>query len=383
MAAFGKDLQLRGVPPHLRVAILASVLHDASRAVVLLDAEGRFSFANELLCEAYGVPASRHVGQPAREVAPLLWQSLGPIFERVRNGAVVEFERPLGPLQEGTPGLWLERWTAVRGGDDGAGGNEVIAILGTSRPIARSSTDAPDPERLVERRERLIEVASHELRGPLSSVLGFALRLNSLEGLPPQAAEAIQLIREQAQEMAFRLEMFLGASEADRPPSGLDDPGFEEVDLADLLRREVEALRARRPGVSMDFDCPSSLLVRTNPHYVRQIVGNLLDNAARYGSGWVGLKAELDEESILVRVDDDGDGISPEEQPLVFARGYRAASTRKSTPGQGLGLFVARELTQRLQATLTLRSTVGVGTTFALRLPCTSAAAIRPPVFFA
>lgn len=382
MAAFGNDLQLRGVPPHLRVAILASVLNDASRAVVLLDAEGRFSFANELLCEAYGVPVSRHLGQPAREIAPVLWQSLGPIFERVREGAVVEFERPLGRLEE-APGLWLERWTAIRGGDDGTGDNEVVAILGTSRPIARNATNAPDPERLVERRERLIEVASHELRGPLSSVLGFARRLNSLEGLPPQAAEAIQLIREQAQEMAFRLEMFLGASEADRPPSGFDDPGFEEVDLADLLRREIEALEARRPGVSTDFDCPPSLIVQTNPHYVRQIFGNLLDNAARYGSGWVGLKAELDEDSILIRVEDDGDGISPEEQPLVFARGYRAASARRSTPGQGLGLFVARELAQRLQATLTVRSTVSVGTTFALRLPCTAAAAVRPPVFFA
>jgi len=354
------------LPALLRDSTLNTLLDDPSRAIALVDREGCLLFANDLLYAAQGMPRGESLGRHLSEIAPDLWAHLEPQFRLVRGGRAVEVERTsTRPDCPAEPREWTERWQPVR---DEQG--QVVAILGTGVDVTERRADLEAQKRIADLRGRLIETASHELRGPLASVLGFAHRLTRDERLPPPAAEAAQFIREQAQELAFRLDLLLGVSELDDASTAQPgDPPTEDVFIDDLLEREAEALRARRPGIEVDVDCPSGLTISSNPHYIRQILANLLDNAAKYGSGWIGVTAERGERHLVIRVEDDGDGIAPAEQSEVFERGYRAASARTISTGRGLGLFVAREFAQRLHGALTLRSEAGVGTTFLLRIP--------------
>lgn len=356
------------LPASLRDSALAALMdNDPSRAISLVDRDGCLLHGNETLYDAWGLHRGEGIGRHLSEIAPDLWTHLGPEFNVIRGGRTVEIERNSATSNcTATPREWSERWQAVR---DHRG--QVIAILGVAVDVTEHRAEREEQERIADLRGRLIETASHEFRGPLASVLGFAHRLTRDEHLPPAAAEAAQFIREQAQELGYRLDLFLGLSELDEVTGtyAAADAASEEVRIDDLLEREAEAMRARRPGVQVDVDCPAGLVLSSNPHYIRQIMANLLDNAAKYGSGWIGVTAERGARHLVIRVDDDGEGIAPTEQSEVFKRGYRAPSARTSSTGRGLGLFVAREFAERLHGALTLRSEAGLGTTFLLRIP--------------
>lgn len=247
------------VPALLRDSALTTLLDDPSRAISLLDPDGSLLFANDTLYDAHGLSREGSMGQHLSKIAPDVWRQLKPEFARVRGGRAVEVKRTsASPACPSMPREWTERWQAVR---DERG--LVVAILGVAVDVTERRAERDEQERLADLRGRLIETASHELRGPLASVLGFAHRLTRDEHLSPAAAEAAPFIREQAQELAFRLDLFLGVSELDDPSGShvAADPPAEEVFIDDLLEREAEAMRARRPGIEVDVHCPPGLTI--------------------------------------------------------------------------------------------------------------------------
>ncbi len=365
MTTVGTMRATPALPPDLREPLLASLLTEGPAATAVVDADGRLVHGNPAFLELHRLSPDA-VSQHLRDASLDLWIQLEPVLDRVRDGFSVEFDRTtIGHECPPSRRHWEEQWRPVRD-DEG----RVLGALGTAVDVTARRVEREEQARLAEVRGKLIETASHELRGPLASVLGFAHRLGRSASLTPDAAEAAQLIREQAQEMAFRLDLFLGVSELDAPMLSTSPTHPEEFAIEDILLREAEALRARRPQVTVDVHRGSGLVMNSNPHYVRQIIANLLDNAAKYGSGWVGLSADESRGRVVIRVDDDGDGISTEDQAHIFERGFRAPSAAAiSSSGKGLGLFVAREFAQRLGGRLTVRSELGVGTTFELRIP--------------
>ncbi|MGE3960047.1 MAG: ATP-binding protein [Dehalococcoidia bacterium] len=352
------------LPHRIRGQLLSALTGDEGDPIALVDPRGALLHANAPFEEMQGLPPGG-VGRHLRDLSPDAWVRLGPVIERAVSGQTVAYER--GTLGHSRPPVerhWEERWRPVREGD-----GRVVAILGTARDVTRWHEQLDEQTHLAESRARLIETASHELRGPLASVLGFAHRLHRGGPLSPEAAEAAHLIREQAEEMAFRLDLFLGLAELDRPRSSPSEPP-EEIAIDELLEREAAALRARRPGAIVDVHTEAGPVLRSNPHYVRQVVANLLDNAAKHGGGWIGLSATYRGNRLVVTVEDDGDGIAPADRERIFERGYRAhPEDGTPAPGKGLGLFVAREFAERLGSRLTVRSERGVGAVFQLRLP--------------
>jgi signal transduction histidine kinase len=119
---------------------------------------------------------------------------------------------------------------------------------------------------------------------------------------------------------------------------------------------------------------PSLPPLRQDPMKLRQILSNLLSNAVKFTpeGGRVLLKTELDGDHAVVRVIDTGVGISPEDQELVFEKFRQSANplTREHA-GTGLGLSIVRELTRLLGGEVSLKSELGRGSTFTVRLPIT------------
>jgi signal transduction histidine kinase len=112
-------------------------------------------------------------------------------------------------------------------------------------------------------------------------------------------------------------------------------------------------------------------LVRGDRDRLRQLLLNLLSNAAKYtvAGDEIEVRAAADNGAVLVSVEDHGPGVPPEQQRLVFEKFGRVNSGGRSKPGAGLGLFIARSIAEAHGGTLDVRSDPGSGATFTIRLP--------------
>jgi signal transduction histidine kinase len=122
----------------------------------------------------------------------------------------------------------------------------------------------------------------------------------------------------------------------------------------------------------LTLNAPDSLPeAEFDPHRMRQVLGNLIDNAIRHTKpgGNIELAARADASGVTFRVSDDGEGIAPEDLPHVFDRFYRAdPARRRSDTGSGLGLSISRRLVEMHGGTITVKSAPGQGTTFTITL---------------
>jgi signal transduction histidine kinase len=112
-------------------------------------------------------------------------------------------------------------------------------------------------------------------------------------------------------------------------------------------------------------------LVRGDRDRLRQLLLNLLSNAAKYtvAGDEIQVRAAADNGAVLVSVEDHGPGVPPDQQRLVFEKFGRVNSGGRSKPGAGLGLFIARSIAEAHGGTLDVRSDPGSGATFTIRLP--------------
>jgi signal transduction histidine kinase len=100
-------------------------------------------------------------------------------------------------------------------------------------------------------------------------------------------------------------------------------------------------------------------------------LNNLVSNALRYTSagGWIELSASSDEDDVIIRVQDNGAGIPPEDLPKVFTRFYRGDKSRQQNGEAGLGLTIARSLVEAQGGSISVESSPAEGTTFTIRFP--------------
>ncbi|MCK9485974.1 MAG: ATP-binding protein [Dehalococcoidia bacterium] len=254
-------------------------------------------------------------------------------------------------------------------------------------PVTVSSAPLPDGEgSAMVFRDRSTEVAqaraqeqafaliSHEIRSPLTTVVGFSSRLSRAVAagrlqIPDQYAEEIDLLSKEAARMRDIVTVILDVATLERRIEIQPEP----IILRRLTAEEADRLGGERPGVN--FVCDEADLdgavVESDDRYVRRIVQNLLENAAKYaadaGPIEVTVRATGDGAEVCVR--DHGPGIPSDVQARVFERFYRQETGAGARPGLGLGLFLSKQLALRLGGHLSLRSEPGRGAEFTLWLP--------------
>jgi two-component system, OmpR family, phosphate regulon sensor histidine kinase PhoR len=231
-------------------------------------------------------------------------------------------------------------------------------------------------------RRDFLSAVSHELKTPLTAIIGFADTL--LDGALEAPEVARTMVEGVARHGTRLLELVHDVLTLSRIEHGAWLVRPEPVDWAALLRTVLDdhqAAAGAKPVV-ITYEGPAHLAGRTDPELVRQLVGNLLSNAIRYnrpeGRVWLRL-AEVDGR-LRLAVQDTGIGIPPEHQARVFERFYRVDSHRsRQVGGTGLGLAIVRHLSEILGGDVLLASDTH-GTTFTVDLPlelADEAAAIR------
>ena len=258
---------------------------------------------------------------------------------------------------------------------------DVIAILILAIPLAaierglrvaaRERTAVAALREANEAQRQFTEDAAHEIRTPLTALIGDLayVRAGSLGPAEAEALSSAQRTAGSLQLLTDRLLAFARAGVVAAPQQADQTGPAGQADLADVAREIVARLDAR-PGVAVRLAAPAGLEAAVGPELLRAVVQDVVANAVAYTeTGTIELAVEERGGSAVLRVSDTGIGIPAEELARVFDRFYRGARARALAPGSGLGLAIVRRIVEAHGGSVTLTSAVGGGTTVQVELP--------------
>ena len=260
-----------------------------------------------------------------------------------------------------------------------AGEIELLGLLGrlvgsaiqNIRAYEAERTTVEELRRLSALRADFVSLVSHELRSPMASVIGSARTLEQRwrELTAEQRESFLALIAHETSRLADLIGDVLDTS---RIEAGTFSYSFVDVDLARLVRDSAAAAEHGQDEVAVEAVVREPLpVVRGDRDRLRQVLVNLIDNAVKYSppGDTVRVEAENTDGRVVIEVRDQGPGISPEHQRLIFEKFGRANVAEHAKPGTGLGLFIARSIAEAHGGALEVRSAHGRGATFTLTLP--------------
>ncbi|MGH8874099.1 MAG: GAF domain-containing sensor histidine kinase [Acidimicrobiia bacterium] len=218
-------------------------------------------------------------------------------------------------------------------------------------------------EELVRSKDEFVASVSHELRSPLTAVVGLAQELASGDGFSPEeTVELHRLIAEQSTEVAHIVEDLLVAARVD-----IDAVSILPVvvELGDQVRQVLASVPAGPRRIEVGEVNVTAL---ADPVRVRQVLRNLVTNGVRYGGTRIIIDADCDAVTTRIRVSDDGPRIPSEHRERIFDSYYRANPVGGQPASVGLGLYVSRRLARLMGGDLTYRWEGG-WSVFELTLP--------------
>ena len=248
-------------------------------------------------------------------------------------------------------------------------GRELGRVISSARLRAREQELMARLEELDEYKNRVVTTIIHELKNPLSVVMG---NLELAREEPDLASRAHEAIARGADRMQALVDDLLTLTRLREPVAELDRV---VVDLSEVVTEvaTLEAQGARRQGVRLDLDgVEAGVLVRSEGTELDRMVLNLVSNAIKYsGEGdVVSLSVAQDARHVEFRCTDTGMGIRPEDMSSIFDEFDRSSSPEaRAKPGSGLGLPIVRRVVQRHGGGIEVASRVGQGSSFIVRLP--------------
>ena len=225
-----------------------------------------------------------------------------------------------------------------------------------------NSRDTTERAKLHEDQQRFLTNAAHQLKTPITTIVGAAeLLLTKQELGVAKKRQLLDHIYSEGRHMQRLSETLLRLARV-----GLDrrGPDLEPVDLAEVTRQAARRMAplVERLGISLRTDGDGTCAI-ADPGWLQEVLLILLENAAKHSGPAREIRLRAIENTISV--EDDGTGISSDELPHAFERFYRG---KGSEEGFGLGLSIARELVERMGGSITLNSIEGSGTAVRIEL---------------
>jgi PAS domain S-box-containing protein len=346
------------------VSIMTSLSH---HGICQLDAGGIIEYCNRAAGETLGYGLEQLIGRPLHEAVHSLRQDGSTclrrecsLYQGISSGQPYKVQDAL--LRADKTFLPVDITS------------EPIIVKGRPAGAVIVFEDVTQRLRQEQFRQQFLSFASHELRTPLMIIGGFAQMLQKKANTDPSrfdenSLEAIAEIVEGAARMRRITEIVLDLT---RIQSGGDlDIETDNIDLRELLELEIEMLKSKHAEAQVEATYPSGdLVIQSDQERVRQVLFNLLDNAAKYGGEppRVNVNVDTNASRLTIRVRDNGRGIPPEEQEQIFDQFYRG-TTAEGKGGLGVGLYITKRIVDRLGGSLTCESKNGQGTEFTLVLP--------------
>ncbi|MGB3338244.1 MAG: HAMP domain-containing sensor histidine kinase, partial [Devosia sp.] len=237
--------------------------------------------------------------------------------------------------------------------------------------------DAQRERQLREVYRDFVTMVSHQFRTPLAVIDSTVHRIVRRGTRMDEAElnERAQTIRAAVAGLARLMDSTLTAERID---AGEIELSLREVDMAQLIRDVSARYTELAPGRDIRLDLATASL-SCDPLLIDQALGNLIGNAIKYSPGNepIDVRAVDDRAELVITVTDYGVGILPAEQPRIFERFFRA-STASGVPGNGIGLYTARQIARLHGGDISVNPGNDRGTVFALRLPHSAPTGDRP-----
>ncbi len=326
-----------------RTSQFHAILESASGPIAVLDGDGGFVFANAAFRALGAIDVLE--GRDYREVVSgsQLLAALGDAVASRGDGS--------GRIVEGGR-TWAYSYTGVSGQE------QVVFSLADITEMANLAAT---------KRDFAVNVA-HELRTPLTAIKGFAETL--AENAQGEQASYVGTILRNTDRLISLVRDVQTLAMLESPGS---DPGFEPVDLGALTATVVDLFRpaAARRGLELRFVPGDVPPVDGDAFRLEQVLINLLDNAIKYtDAGSVEAALSVRDGHVVIDVADTGQGIPADEIPRLCERFYVVDKSRsRSLGGTGLGLAIVKHIVMLHGGSLDIRSEVGRGSTFSVRLP--------------
>jgi signal transduction histidine kinase len=235
--------------------------------------------------------------------------------------------------------------------------------------LYREQRTVAELEELSRLKSQLVAMASHEVRTPLTSIIGYAAALRRMPDSvePGKRHEFLDIIERQAKRILGLAERLLTAS---RLEGGRFVTALGSVHLRELCHEVVEGLGVDgdRVVIELPRDLPEPV---TDRRFLAQVLGNLIENALKYSprDRLCTIGARSDGEHLIIWVQDYGIGIPDSELRRIFERFYQVDRGETQVAGVGLGLTLVRELVDVLGGTIAVESGLGLGSRFTVTLP--------------
>jgi len=373
------------------LAMLDMVIDSAPIGMAYVDHELRYRRINPRLAAMNGLPVAAHIGQRVRELFPQVAATWEPQWRQVlATGEPITDLVLSGAIPDGSTRYALASYYPVRVGDGAVLGVGILvsditqqreaeqerARLLASEQAAREAAQAAQAsaEAAVQLRDAFLSVAAHELKTPLTSLLGQAQLLERRLAKDGQLTElnerSLQVVVGQARRLSHLISDLLDGAHLELGQLAIKR---RPLDLARLTQQFVEELQPTAPSHSFRLELPEGpLTVLADPIRMEQVIQNLLSNAVKYSQRGSEVRVELRraDDKALLTIHDQGVGIPAEAIPRLFERFYRVESSETaSVSGVGVGLYVVREIVLLHGGAVRVDSMPGQGSSFTVELP--------------
>jgi two-component system NtrC family sensor kinase len=333
-----------------RLELIFNNIHDS---VMILDQEKNILLLNPAMCRAFGLNPKTAIGRPVLDI--LKHPDLIALITRTDINDPLQYHEVSFP--------------------DGRVGNaQLAAIHEVGYAITMQDiTYLKETDRI---RSEFVNTVSHDLRSPLTSVMGYSELVERVGPLNNDQRDFLNRLRDGIQHITSLVNglLDLGSVEA-----GFDTQR-EFVQVEGVLHYTLDMLqgqiKSKRLKVHTEIAQPLPAL-RANPIRLRQVLDNVVGNAIKYSnaSGEIKITIRCEGDQMILQVTDQGPGIPSTDQQYIFDKFYRGSNIASEIEGSGLGLAIVKTIVENHQGRIWVESAVGKGSSFFIVLPLFSESA--------
>jgi PAS domain S-box-containing protein len=329
---------------------LEAVFNNIHDCVMILDMEDRILLINPAMCHSFGLDEINTIGKPVLDV--ITHPDLRALLVRADHN---------DPLQ----------YHEVSFADGRVGNAQLTVIHEVGRALTMQDvTYLKEADRV---RSEFVHTVSHDLRSPLTSVIGYTELVERAGTLTDLQRDFLHRIQDSVKQITGLINDLLdiGSLEA-----GLDTRR-EFVQLDGILRYTLDMLQGqiKSKHLTVKTEMGATLpALRANPIRLRQVMDNVVGNAIKYSfpNGEINVSIRSEGDQLILKVTDAGPGIPADEQPRIFDKFYRASNINNDIEGSGLGLAIVKTIVESHQGRIWVESVEGKGSSFFVVLPIVS-----------
>jgi PAS domain S-box-containing protein len=351
------------------VSLLSALVNSSDDAIVSKTLNGIVTSWNPAAEQMFGYTAEEVIGQSIRLIIPADRQAEEDyVLNQIRQGHKIDHFETVRQTKDGrllnislTVSPIRDSSGMIIGASKIARDITVKKRLETERDVALQKLTAA-----LAGRDEFIAVAAHELRNPLNVLTLLWRLLDRFPGISGETSDIVKKSRAQLARLTSLVDRLLDVT---RIRAGTFDLYREKVNLNRLTSDVASrfATEEAAPKILLEFE--TSIEGTWDRLRVDQILTNLISNAVKYGMGRpIIVQTSVDGDNVVIRVQDEGVGIDPENIDRIFEP-FERGGVSSHYDGLGLGLWITRQIVQAHGGTIVVQSELGKGSTFIVRLP--------------